>query len=306
MQILLDATLERDIDLLIMEEFISDDKFAEIFLHAVGISGDWVIEKVFHSKTDADLGESDLVFILNTAGKRHALHIEDKIDAQAMPRQYDRYVLRAKKDIAAGQYDLYSVLIVAPRKYLASNQEAQKYAHHVTYEQLAGHFSAKGDMRSKYKLALIEHAIEEQINNYHYEANPSVVRFCAAMTAYQKKNFPGLPMGSVAWWPEYPTLLKHAKVVFKANKGFCDLQFAHTQARDLYRMLIPYLSEKMYVVQTGKSASVRIQVSPIWFERSFEEKTEAAHEALTAISELYALSQKCCSIIDPPSALSQA
>lgn len=292
MEIRLDTTLERDIDLLIMEEFISDEAFAKIFLDSVRICDSYVIVEAIHSKTDADLGESDIVFILNISGKRHALHIEDKIDAIAMPRQHDRYDLRAQKDIAAGQYDSYSVLIVAPEKYLANNKEAQKYAHHVTYEKLREYFLCKTDIRSKYKLALIERAIYEQKNGYQYEANPDVVRFCAAMATYQKENYPSLPIGTTAWWPEYPTLLKDTKVVFKANKGFCDLQFGHTLAQDLYGRVKDHLSERMNVVQAGKSASVRIVVTPIWFENRFEEKLAAVDEALTALAELYELSKK--------------
>lgn len=292
MKIRLDTTLERDIDLLIIEEFITDETFAKIFLDSVGIGSSYVIDEAIHSKTDANLGESDIVFILNFSGKRHALHIEDKIDAIAMPRQHDRYDLRAQKDIAEGQYDSYSVLIVAPEKYLANNKEAQKYAHHVTYEQLREHFLHGADRRSKYKLALIERAIFEQKNGYQYEANPGVVRFCTAMAAYQKKNYPKLPIGTTAWWPEYPTLLKDTKVVFKANKGFCDLQFSHTLAQDLYGRVKNLMSERMNIVQAGKSASVRITVTPIWFENRFEDKTAEVDEALEALTELYALSKE--------------
>lgn len=292
MKIQFDTTLERDIDLLIMEEFISDKEFARIFLDSVGINEPYNVEKVIHSKTDADLGESDIVFILEINGKRHALHIEDKIDAIAMPKQHDRYDLRAQKDIAAGQYDSYSVLIVAPTKYLAVNKEAQKYKHQVNYEQMREYFLSKTDARSQYKLALIDRAIFEQKNGYQYEANPGVVRFCNAMTAYQKKNYPSLPVGTTAWWPEYPTLLNDTKVVFKANKGFCDLQFGHTLAQDLYLRVKDYLSERMNVVQAGKSASVRIVVTPIWFENSFEDKISEVDEALAALFELHELSKK--------------
>lgn len=287
-----DTTLERDIDLLVMEEFISDKDFAEIFLNAVGITASYTIAAVIHSKTDAELGESDIVFVLELNGKRHALHIEDKIDAIAMPRQRDRYDLRAQKDIEKGQYESYSVLIVAPSKYLAVNSEAQKYEHQVTYEQMRDHFAAKADERSKYKLALIERAIIDQKNGYQYVANPGVVRFCTAMAAYQKEKYPGLPGGSTAWWPEYPTLLNDTKIVFKANKGFCDLQFGHALAPKLYLRVKSYLSERMRVVQAGKSASVRIVASPIWFENAFEENLGQVDEALAAINELYELSQK--------------
>ena len=63
MKIRLDTTLERDIDLLIIEEFITDETFAKIFLDSVGIGSSYVIDEAIHSKTDANLGESDIVFI---------------------------------------------------------------------------------------------------------------------------------------------------------------------------------------------------------------------------------------------------
>lgn len=291
LEIRLDTTLERDIDLMIMEEIVSDGEFAKLILSAVGISDPYTIISAIHSKFDADLGESDVVFILEINGKRHALHIEDKINAIAMPKQHDRYDMRAQKDIAAGQYDSYSVLIVAPEKYLRTNKEAQKYANQLRYEQMREHFLSKDDCRSKYKLALIDRAIFEQKNGYQYEANPGVIRFCVAMAKYQKEHYPNLPAGTIAWWPEYPTLLRDTKVVFKANKGFCDLQFGHTQAQELYGRVKNHLSERMNVVQTGKSASVRIVVTPIWFENSFEDNISEVSEALVALVELYELSK---------------
>jgi hypothetical protein len=118
MEIKFDTTLERDMDLLIMEEFVCSANFAKIFLDTVGIHSDYSIEEVIHSMRDADLGESDIVFILNIDGKRHAIHIEDKIDALAMPNQRGRYSLRAEKDIASGQYDASTNRYA--RKYLSS------------------------------------------------------------------------------------------------------------------------------------------------------------------------------------------
>ena len=42
MKIQFDTTLERDIDLLIMEEFVADKDFARIFLNAVGLNCDFI------------------------------------------------------------------------------------------------------------------------------------------------------------------------------------------------------------------------------------------------------------------------
>lgn len=292
MNIKIDTTLERDIDLLILEEFISNPEFASIFLKAVGISDAYTIETAIHSKMDAELGESDIVFVLNINGKRHALHIEDKIDAIAMQNQSGRYHDRAKKDIAQGEYDEYSVLIVAPEKYLEANKEAHKYTHNVKYEQLQDYFSTKADIRSKYKLALIERAITDQKNGYQYEANPGMVEFCKKMNDYHKEKYPGLPAGSIAWWRYYPTVMDDVTIVFKANKGYCDLQFGHTTKEDLFPRVCESLTERMNVVPAGKSASVRIEVKPIWYENKFEDKIAEVDEALEAIYELFMLSKK--------------
>jgi hypothetical protein len=291
MDIKLDTTLERDMDLLIMEEFICSPQFARIFLDAVGIKCDYTIGQVIHSMRDIDLGESDIVFILNIGNKRHALHIEDKIDALAMPNQSGRYAQRAEKDIAAGKYDEYSVLIVAPAKYLSANQEAQKYEYQVQYEQLRAYFDVRNDLRSQYKLALIDRAIYDQKVGYQYEANPGVVSFCAAMDAYQKEHYPVLPIGTQAWWRGYKTMISTATIVYKANKGFCDLQFSNCTREDLLAKVKDYLSDRMTVEKAGKSASVRISVSPVWFENRFEDKVNEVDEALTAMMELYQLSR---------------
>ena len=120
MNIHIDTTLERDMDLLIIEEFISSASFASIFLDKVGIGENYIIVNAIHSKRDAEYGESDIVIILNVNGQRHALHIEDKVDAMAMPNQYGRYEKRAQKDISKGQYDTYSVFIVAPLYFLTN------------------------------------------------------------------------------------------------------------------------------------------------------------------------------------------
>ena len=291
MDIKFDTTLERDMDLLIMEEFICSPLFARIFLDTVGITCDYTIEQVIHSMRDADLGESDIVFILDIGDKRHAIHIEDKIDALAMPNQSGRYAKRAEKDIAAGKYDEYSVLIVAPAKYLSANQEAQKYKHQVQYEQLREYFAEQNDLRSQYKLALIDRAIYDQKAGYQYEANPGVVSFCTTMDAYQKEHYPTLPIGTQAWWRGYKTMISTATIVYKANKGFCDLQFSNCTREHLLSKVKDFLSDRMTVEKAGKSASVRIAVSPVWFENRFEDKVCEVDEALGAITELYQLSR---------------
>lgn len=290
MKIQIDTTLERDMDLLIIEEFIADRDFANIFLNKVGIFDNYTIDEVIHSKRDAEFGESDIVLILNINGKRHALHIEDKVDAMAMPNQHGRYDKRATKDISNGEYDSYSVLIVAPAKYLDSNKEALKYPNRVTYEELVDHFKKQSGVRYLYKIALIERAIIDQKNGYQYEADARMVDFCKEMAKYQQEKYPQLPKMSTAWWPICSTPINGASIVFKANKGHCDLQFGNTTVEQLFPRVQKIISNRMHVVKATRSASVRIEVKPIDFEKPFSNFQNEVDDALKALLELYKLS----------------
>ena len=76
-----------------------------------------------------------------------------------------------------------------------------------------------------------------------------------------------------------------------ALKGFCDLQFSKCTREELLAKVKDFLSDRMTVEKTGKSASVRIRVPPVWFEKQFAEKTSEVDEALAAMVELYELSR---------------
>ena len=135
--------LEHDMDMLILEEFACSNKFAKIFLNKVGIDNAIVIS-TWQSKTDNELGESDMTVVFDCDGKKIALLIEDKIDAIAMPEQPSRYSLRGDKGIQDGDYDNYYVFIVAPRQYLDINEKAKEYPNRVSYEELKEYFEQKG------------------------------------------------------------------------------------------------------------------------------------------------------------------
>ena len=155
--------LEHDMDMLILEEFTCSNKFAKIFLNKVGIDNAIVIS-TWQSKTDNELGESDMTVVFDCDGKKIALLIEDKIDAIAMPEQPSRYSLRGDKGIQDGDYDNYYVFIVAPRQYLDINEKAKEYPNRVSYEELKDVvFNNKGicsSISQYYKLLLEEVGIK--------------------------------------------------------------------------------------------------------------------------------------------------
>ncbi len=91
---------ERDMDLMFMEAIATDPDFAKLFM--IQTEHSEKTYKVIHaerSKVDSGLGETDITVICEIDGKKHALLIENKIDAIAMPEQHDRYVKRGQKGI---------------------------------------------------------------------------------------------------------------------------------------------------------------------------------------------------------------
>lgn len=84
-----DKLYERDMDFLIISEFCNNPAFAALFLEQINSQGAF-IKDVYHSLSDASLGESDIVIIAEQSGQRTAILIEDKIDANAMDDQAAR------------------------------------------------------------------------------------------------------------------------------------------------------------------------------------------------------------------------
>ena len=103
--------IERDMDVLILEEFSCSNNFSKIFLDKIGLNKAQLLV-TWQSKTDIELGESDMTVVFDCCGKKVALLIENKIDAIAMPEQPTRYILRGNKGVADNEYDAFYVFIV--------------------------------------------------------------------------------------------------------------------------------------------------------------------------------------------------
>ena len=168
--------LEHDIDILILEEFSCSESFCKMFLNKVGIENATLF-MTWQSKTDSELGESDMTVIFESQGEKIALLIEDKIDAIAMPEQPSRYILRGNKGLSDKEYDKYFVFIVAPQQYLDNNEKAKEYPNHISYEEIKEYFEKLNDSRCAFKLSQINSAIDKQKNGYQVIKNSAVTDF---------------------------------------------------------------------------------------------------------------------------------
>jgi len=290
--------LEHDIDMLILEEFSCSESFCKIFLDKVGID-DTTLLMTWQSKTDSELGESDMTIVFGCQGKNFALLIEDKIDAIAMPEQPSRYILRGDKGIKNREYDYYYIFIVAPKQYLENNEKAKEYPNRVSYEEIKEYFERLNDSRSAFKLSQIDRAIYKQKNGYQVIKNTAVTEFWNKYVEYKNRNFPNLNLivssdikATYSLWTNFRTFDSRIYICYKSNKGCVDLTL-NGQAENIETIktfvvnaIGNYYEKGISVVKTGKACAVRKVVPVVDFTKSFEEQVESIRQSFVAVEEL--------------------
>ena len=284
---------ERDMDMLILEAAASDPEFASLFVDKTEMKGkDFKVFSIELSKADSDLGESDITIIIDVDGKKHGILIEDKIDAIAMPDQHDRYVKRGELGVREGDYESFSIFILCPSSYYKKNSEAQKYEHHLSYEECKNYFDSKDDSISHIKSQQIEQAVNKSKGRGETKFDPRANTFLKKYIEYQREHYPSLDIATKesanGWWIEYRTSIKYVGITQKNELGYIDLSFPKSvkKINDLQRFAEWARSNGMPDVtaeKTGKSASLRIEVPPIDCKKPFEEtKIEDIEKCLQA------------------------
>lgn len=294
MEFNIEKVYERDIDLYIINKFINDSKFKELFLKKINCQN-YQVCKCLHSFSD-EHGESDITIILENDNRKIGLLIEDKINAIAMPKQYERYILRAEKQKHEGLFDNYYIFIIAPKSYIDSNTEAKKYDNKISYEEILDYIS--GDV---YGESLIKEAIEEKKKGYEVIENKLVTLFWEKYYEIVENKFSDLKLnrnegarGSDANWPIFLTPIKKIKIFHKADRGFVDLTFRRVSQYyfEAYDIVKNVLKENMTLQQTGRSLAIRIIVPKIDFEKDFEEQEEKVIQCLEVVRELQEFMRK--------------
>ena len=294
MNIEFERVFERDVDLLIMNNFINNREFKNYFLSKINLKDFEVIE-VKHSLMDND-GETDIMVIMTNGVEKIALLIEDKIDARAMPNQKSRYDRRGLNGIKQKLYDKFYVFLVAPLDYLYTNQEAQKYENKISYESLLKLF--KND---KYAYSLISTALSKKKKGYEVIENKTITTFWNKYYDYIKNYYPQLKMnmtntakGSNALWPHIFTPLKNVYILHKSNKGFMDMTFSGMG--DCYyqfkKEINNYLDNDMSIQRTGKALAIRVNVPVVDFNNDFDNYIDEINVSLNSAVRLLNLCSK--------------
>jgi len=266
-ELILKAAFERDVDLVLARAFYEQNGAAQLFLK----NGDKILQ-VQHSAMELH-GESDLQIIIERNGSRHAILIEDKVDAPAQPDQYQRYCERGDRGKLENRWDEYTVFIAAPQKYLESDREAKKYPNKVSYEEIRDTLE-----RDPFSLAIIETALKKSEGILPSVVDDAVTAFWEAYYTYHGAHAPDLLLhinrgkkGPNATWPDFATKLRGVKILHKSEKGVVDLQFRGMGSKlDELDTMLPERDSDMKLVKAGNSAVVRIHVPVMDFSKDFD------------------------------------
>lgn len=273
---------ERDMDTLFLEAFSTDEGFLQLFLNEIDEIKEksFEVESVELSKTDRD-GESDITVIIKNEKTKIGLLIEDKINAKAMTEQCSRYTKRGNTGMKNGDYKKFYVFIVAPEKYYNNDDEAKKYDHYVSYEKCREYLKSKDDAMAKIWIQQIDQAIEKVKRTNPVVVAKHRVEVFKKYLAYQEHYFPKLKCRTnldnvtKAGWVQFAATPKNAYIMHKTDKGQFDLTFDGTsEKRSTFKLLEEYIHKmgfpEVQVVETGKSMTFRINVTPIDFNDEFE------------------------------------
>jgi hypothetical protein len=300
---------ERDIDILLAEEFAVSPAFATWFLeHTETFAGVKAsVSDVYVSKSDST-GESDLVVIFDKGGdSRFALLIEDKIDAPLQPEQEARYRLRAEAEVLRGDYSDYQLILCSPEIYRVTHPEVGSFDAFVSYEAIDTFLKSRdpNDLRSLYRANFIATASKRSGNTWTRVDDAVTNAFWNAAYDIATKEFSDLEMrppelSKDSTWinirpQDMPTLPRRIYVSLKGDRGFMDLTFTASLARLFSPLVTPLLEDGMTVHQTGRSAAIRIVVEGFKVsepEETVLSKVRVAFAACVRLVRFYRNNQK--------------
>jgi hypothetical protein len=293
----LQSVEERDIDLLLMEEFHVGEGFATWFAGLVGLSKAAVFDGAWHSLNDQD-GETDLLLRMRDGALRVAILIENKICAPEQYEQDIRYHMRGARSQAAGRYDQFVTAICAPQRYLQGLPVASAYQHKISYELIRERYAGQPGPRAAWRRAIMEEAIQQGRRGYVMKVHAGKTAFHAAYREHLVSTQPLFvmarpgPKGPKSDWmlfkgADFP---KGVKLVHKNDQGCLDLEFERTSAVRLEEQRRADWPAEVRAVPRGKkSAALSLPVPICDMERPLPEqiaKIEAAFEAAHRLAPL--------------------
>lgn len=266
---------ERDIDLMLAEELRVNPGFSRWFIEQGGgaFQCSHPAVKVEISAVE-DGSEADIAALFDdSAGNKLRLFVENKITAQKMPEQLERYVRRAKNEVARGVTIGWAVKLFTPRNYWS--RSCPEGVQHISFEAVADFMKRSTvDPRAEYRANFLFAAAssirsQSERDLYNAETQPFIKEWWDAVYDRLEEMFPGYFIhktkypASVYFAPAtlgFPS--KWLRVDFKGHKGEVDLAFKNCDPKRLSALLrdMPDCPGRMVI--NGKSAAIQISGLP--------------------------------------------
>lgn len=273
MDISIAGVSERDVDLLLLEEFIASPAFGAWFVQQIIDPSVNVgeCEDAQRSVTDST-GESDLeVTFANGYNERTRFLVENKVGAGLQPQQAERYRLRGAGYVSRGLCTRYYSVIAAPSRYFGMSAGRKGFDHRITYEAILDWFRGATDLgiRRQYKAAVLQAAIDKGTLGYQPAEDAAASSFWKDYWSYSCEYAPELemrepgakPAGSTFVTFHPPELPRGIDLVHKLSHGYVDLQLSGVADRlnGLRAEIDSLLGEGMTVARADKSGAVRLR-----------------------------------------------
>lgn len=284
---------ERDIDLLLLEEFHVSNDFVAWFcsklgLHTVKAAGAW------HSLSDTD-GESDLVLRVLQEGRRIGILIENKVSAPTQYRQAERYHLRGRRLVEEGKLDSYRTVICAPERYLNAVGPETAYQHRISYEKIEAWFREQQGQgrRAVWRHYVMLAAIDQGRRGYTMAVNATITKFHLAYWTYLRQRHPSIQMarprarGSKSTWIilkgiNFP---RGVKLHHKFDQQVMELGFEKRTVEDILAIKSDW-PDDIHPVQKGETASLAIDIPAIDMTLDLDTQLSGVEKALEAAYQL--------------------
>lgn len=282
---------ERDIDILLLEEFHSSPKFVAWFSKLIGLQAA-IFNGAWHSVCDAD-GETDLLLVVDNGEEKVGVFIENKVGATEQDRQDSRYHVRGERSVSRGDVDSYVTAICAPTDYLEQLSTQSEYQYRISYEEISGWFQQLQGTRSDWKRLLLDEAVEQRRRGSVMVKNPLTTQFHMEFWTHLKCNHPDILMnkptikGSKSNWiiAKMATFPKNTKIHFKFDQQQVELGFDQRSIKEIEK-IIPALEPDMFFAQKGKTAAICKAMPLIVIRKPFFDQIAAIDEAIASARKL--------------------
>jgi len=284
-----ESILERDIDLILLEELSSDNSFCEWFIRELNLPSLTSVNGTWKSISDFGLGETDLLFSYNSNDKKIFVLIENKLDTSFQNEQFNRYIKRADEYLIKKECDNAFVILIAPKLYCQNQSDFENY---LTYETISERLIFTGTKRNLFKSNLLQIASEKHRRGYQPVNSVPVYNFWHSYWLYKEENYPSLIMKKPdivphnSDWPMlYDDRLKNIVFYHKLGQGNTDATFKNFSEEVEFKIkkLLPGWAK---FEKHNKSFSIRVFSGKIDRTKDFYEQIENVNNGLKNLERI--------------------